>query len=152
MTCALLTNTVDVEHVFDRHPLQLTTTSPTKSQHIDGGDDDDEEEEDLCEVCEEHIEKEPWYYSCSECKHSFHVDCIPSVDRLSRIKLGSTVHVDGHDCPLTLTRQGFDGCGGLRCGFCGEDFKYSDNSLAYECCNCFTMIHHSCVVKSVLKG
>ncbi|XP_057794920.1 uncharacterized protein LOC131011144 [Salvia miltiorrhiza] len=131
--CALLPSTIG--HEFDQHPLQLTTK---ESRGAGGGD------EEFCEVCEERIEKELCYYGCSECNQSFHVDCIPSVDRLSRIKLGANIRVDGHGCQLALVGRDDAVCGGRRCGSCWGVLNLCDDGLAYECSQCFFGLHQKC--------
>ncbi|KAL1533971.1 hypothetical protein AAHA92_15749 [Salvia divinorum] len=140
--CALFPKTVG--HAFDQHPLRLTTAAP------EGGTSGTNEF--FCEVCEENIEIERWNYSCSECDQWFHVDCIPSIDQLSRIKLGSNVRLDVHGCPVSLVRRDDSVCGGRKCGSCRETLRLGDDGLAYECCNCFFGLHQNCAEKHLLKS
>ncbi|KAL6531244.1 hypothetical protein OROHE_014313 [Orobanche hederae] len=67
--CAMLPKTVT--HKFDPHPLQLTTNACAP---------------DICEICEKGIKEKVWRYSCESCDHSFHVDCIPCLDIMYKIK------------------------------------------------------------------
>ncbi|KAG6392088.1 hypothetical protein SASPL_146297 [Salvia splendens] len=145
--CALLPRTV--RHAFDPHPLLLTTTGPREAK---GGCSS--QDEFFCEVCEENLEGEGpprWHYSCGECDQWFHYDCIPSVDRLSRIKVGKDARVDVHGCPVALVRLEDGVCAGRRCGACGEKLKLGDDGLAYECSNCFFGLHQNCAKKHLLK-
>ncbi|XP_047942754.1 uncharacterized protein LOC125189525 [Salvia hispanica] len=135
--CALLPKTVS--HDYDQHPLRLTTKAPGGGANGAG--------EFFCEVCEERIDIEQWNYSCSECDQWFHVDCIPSVDQLSRIKLGSRVRVDVHGCPVALVRRDDSGCISRKCGSCRETLRLGDDGLAYECCDCFFGLHQNCANK-----
>ncbi|KAG6414099.1 hypothetical protein SASPL_126817 [Salvia splendens] len=124
--CALLPKTV--RHGYDQHHLRLAT----KAQ--EGGANGTDEF--FYEVCEERIDIEQWNYSCSECDQWFHVDYIPFIDRLSRIKLGCHVRVDVHGCPFALVRRDDSVCIGHKCGSCRETLRLGDDGLAYECCNC----------------
>ncbi|XP_042003787.1 uncharacterized protein LOC121752757 [Salvia splendens] len=135
--CALLPKTV--RHYYDQHPLRLTTNAP------EGGTNGTDEF--FCEVCEERIDIEQWNYSCSKCYQLFHVDCIPSIDQLSRIKLGSHVRVDVHGCPVELVRRNDSVCSGRKCGSCHEALRLGDDGLAYECSNCFFGLHQNCANK-----
>ncbi|KAL6531245.1 hypothetical protein OROHE_014314 [Orobanche hederae] len=67
--CAMLPKTVI--HKFDIHPLLLTTSACAP---------------DICEICEKGIEEKVWRYGCESCDQSFHVDCIPCLDIMYKIK------------------------------------------------------------------
>ncbi|CAA0818454.1 Unknown protein [Striga hermonthica] len=73
--CALLLDTVG--HKFDRHPLKLITSTSRRGE---------EEENRLCKICENEIDWRKWHYGCEECKQYFHANCIPCVDRLSKME------------------------------------------------------------------
>ncbi|GER31536.1 cysteine/Histidine-rich C1 domain family protein [Striga asiatica] len=140
--CALLPNRV--VHKFDRHPLKLVATTK-KDGHETG---ENEQQMLLCEICEMDIDKSCWYYSCTYCDHSFHIRCIPYFDHLSKIKLGYTVRVGCHDCPVASVRA--LSVDGYRCGDCGEHIRESDK-IAFECSKCYFRIHKKCVEKYVSK-
>ncbi|KAH6831773.1 hypothetical protein C2S53_010998 [Perilla frutescens var. hirtella] len=90
--CALLPTTLT--HKFDRHPLKLTTPTNisvfTSTNDVDA-DDSDAEMQHICDVCEMNIDKREWFYSCKQRDNSFHINCIPFVDRLSKLS--------PHSCP-----------------------------------------------------
>ncbi|GFQ05454.1 hypothetical protein PHJA_002689500 [Phtheirospermum japonicum] len=142
--CALLPDTVT--HKFDRHPLKLITTTTTLHHHRSLVVSDQNEEIMFCEICEEDIDREVWYYGCKECDQSFHIDCIPTLDHLSRIKFGftTTVRVPGHDCPLACVRalsvHGYP----CQCGHCERIIREYDE-IAFECSECYFRIHAMCV-------
>ncbi|KAH6767812.1 hypothetical protein C2S52_018795 [Perilla frutescens var. hirtella] len=82
--CALLPTTVS--HKFDKHPLKLTTSPKISLITTTTTNDDDSEEEmqHFCAVCETDIKERCWYYTCKQCDQSFHIACIPFLDRFSR--------------------------------------------------------------------
>ncbi|KAH6758010.1 hypothetical protein C2S52_023091 [Perilla frutescens var. hirtella] len=95
--CALLPTTLT--HKFDRHPLKLTTPTNisvfTSTNDVDADDSDaqhsEAEMQHICDVCEMNIDKREWFYSCKQRDNSFHINCIPFVDRLSKLS--------PHSCP-----------------------------------------------------
>ncbi|KAL3637324.1 hypothetical protein CASFOL_019623 [Castilleja foliolosa] len=140
--CALLPDTFT--HKFDKHPLKLL---------IGGRSQEEGEKEDdmFCEICEKDIvDYDHSYYGCKECDQCFHVDCIPGLDRLSRIKFGftSTARVKCHDCPLACVRA--VSVDGYRCGHCQEIIRESDK-LAFECSECYFWIHKKCAEKLLIQ-
>ncbi|KAL3619912.1 hypothetical protein CASFOL_034824 [Castilleja foliolosa] len=149
--CALLPDTIT--HRFDRHPLKLLITTQRlieADEHLQlverGGDHQEKEEDEkimFCEVCEVDMDDKYWHYGCKVCDQYFHVDCIPTLDRLSRIKFGfaSTVHVTCHDCPLECVRA--VSVDGYRCGHCQVIIRESD-IMAFECSECYFRIHQDC--------
>ncbi|KAH6757434.1 hypothetical protein C2S51_038831 [Perilla frutescens var. frutescens] len=150
--CALLPTTLT--HKFDRHPLKLTT-SPFKISVINSTTDDAEHSEaemqHICDVCEMNIDKKEWYYSCKQWDNSFHINCIPFLNRLSRLKFGVSVDVNFHDCPLTLVPQAT--LSGYHCDLCREKFKYIYPigfwmDCAYECTKCNYRVHGECATQS----
>ncbi|GFP89666.1 hypothetical protein PHJA_001110400 [Phtheirospermum japonicum] len=140
--CALLPDTVT--HKFDRHPLKLITTTTTLDHHRSPVVSDQKEEEDMfCEICEKDMDDALWYYGCKKCGQSFHIDCIPTLDKLSRIKFGftSTARVPGHNCPLACVRAlSIDG---YTCVHCERVIRESE-AIAFECSECYFRIHKLC--------
>ncbi|XP_073296447.1 uncharacterized protein [Primulina huaijiensis] len=131
--CALLPKTVT--HKFDKHPLTLITDS---SAVPDLGDDH------FCEFCEKDVNPRYWFYRCIECDHSFHVECIPSTGRYSRIKFGGTVVLNNchGDHPLTLVRM--LSVGSQTCGFCNEIIEGFKDGMALHCDKCDFWVHFIC--------
>ncbi|KAL3637269.1 hypothetical protein CASFOL_019568 [Castilleja foliolosa] len=148
--CALLPDTIT--HKFDRHPLKLLIDDNHLQLVVrSGGDQKKEDEETImfCEICEQDmIDNKRWYYGCKKCDQYFHVDCIPTLDRLSRIKFGftSTARVTCHDCPLACVRA--LSVDGYRCGHCQEIIRESDK-IAFECSDCYFRIHKKCAKKLI---
>ncbi|KAL3651707.1 hypothetical protein CASFOL_004709 [Castilleja foliolosa] len=140
--CALLPDTVT--HKFDKHPLKLLITTERLINQ------EEEKEEDMfCEICEDDVDDRSCYYGCKECDQCFHVDCIPGLDELSRIKFGftSTARVKCHDCPLACVRA--LSVDGYRCGHCQEIIRESD-IIAFECSDCYFWIHKKCAQKLLM--
>ncbi|KAI3472156.1 hypothetical protein Pfo_029644 [Paulownia fortunei] len=135
--CALFPDTV--RHKFDQHPLKLITTSKRPPSVIS-----QDQLEHFCEICEQDIDNKCWYYSCDRCDQSFHTDCIPFLDRFSRMRLGITVDVQCHDCPVTSVRALT--VYGYRCGYCQEIMRESEG-VAFECSKCYFRIHLDCASK-----
>ncbi|XP_057810302.1 uncharacterized protein LOC131024781 [Salvia miltiorrhiza] len=134
--CALLPTTIT--HKFDAHPLNLTTSTRDDTQQI-------------CEVCEEDIDKRCWNYSCNDCEQWLHVNCIPFLDRrFSRVKFGGSVGFKCHDCPLTGVREST--LAGYRCDCCKSKFRYENykkEHRAYECSKCCYKIHETCAMSEI---
>lgn len=80
-------------HEFDQHPLYLITSTNSSGRN------------DIREVCEEGIELKYWFYRWAKCDYSFHVNCIPSVGYLSKVKFGEKISMSCHSHPLTLKRM-----------------------------------------------
>ncbi|GER56542.1 cysteine/Histidine-rich C1 domain family protein [Striga asiatica] len=117
--CALIPNQVRYRK-FDPHPLYHWCYLE-KEQSI------------LCEVCENSIQSGEWHYRCHLCQQSLHFNCVPSVDRLSKIKFGFTVRVQGHPCPVACVRALSVYC--YMCGHCGKTIKEHNDEIAFECPN-----------------
>ncbi|KAG6389987.1 hypothetical protein SASPL_151463 [Salvia splendens] len=130
--CALLPKRVHFRK-FDQHPLHLITTAT-----INTGSD-----HDICEVCEEGIECKYWFYHCAICDYSFHVNCIPSLGHLSKVKFGGKSSLTCHSHPLTLTRMLTYGRN-ERCGYCHQIIPGLVDQPAFSCSQCDYWIHFSC--------
>ncbi|KAI3694537.1 hypothetical protein L1987_77504 [Smallanthus sonchifolius] len=79
--CALhLPNTI--KNKYDKHPLKLSYTpiENHKSQYF-------------CEVCEEVLNPEKWFYHCLECGQSIHSACAPLI--LQSEQDVNSLHVEG---------------------------------------------------------
>ncbi|XP_073119949.1 uncharacterized protein [Henckelia pumila] len=132
--CAFLPKTVT--HKFDEHPLTLVFAS--SSQHHS------DSTECFCEFCEEDIDPMYWFYHCAECDQSFHVDCIPSLGKFSKIKFGTgTVkHPSHNDHPLSLVRM--LSIGNQICGICHYIIEGFEDGMALHCADCDFWIHFLC--------
>ncbi|KAF7147484.1 hypothetical protein RHSIM_Rhsim03G0013000 [Rhododendron simsii] len=70
--CAILPRTV--RHRYDKHPFTLTYTPlPYRT------------DDDFCEICEDGIDSNRWFYHCGECDQYLHTDCILPVDQFSNM-------------------------------------------------------------------
>ncbi|KAF7147186.1 hypothetical protein RHSIM_Rhsim03G0013400 [Rhododendron simsii] len=70
--CAILPRTV--RHRYDKHPFTLTY-SPRPYQTDD----------DFCEICEEGMDSNRWFYHCEKCDQYLHTDCILPDDQFSNM-------------------------------------------------------------------
>ncbi|XP_042032881.1 uncharacterized protein LOC121779605 [Salvia splendens] len=131
--CALLPKRVHF-HIFDQHPLHLITTGTT--------------DHDICEVCEEGIECKYWFYRCAKCDYSFHINCIPSLGYLSKIKFGGKSSMPCHSHPITLKRMLTYGRN-ERCGYCHQIIPGLVDQAAFSCSQCDYWIHFSCARDSL---
>ncbi|CAA0824661.1 Unknown protein [Striga hermonthica] len=128
--CAFLPK--KVSHKFDKHPLELMFTGSPNGK-----------DECLCEVCEKDIDQQYWFYHCAICEQSFHVECIPTVGLLSKIKFGSTLDVSCHtDHPVALTRMLT--VGNQRCSYCSEIIEGFIDDMNFCCSECDFWIHYLC--------
>ena len=134
--CAVLPKKIRF-HKFDQHPLHLisTGTSSIGSDH------------NICEVCEEGIECKYWFYRCAKCDYSFHVNCIPSLGYLSKVKFGGKFSMSCHFHPLTLTRMLTYGRN-EKCGYCNQIILGLVDQAAFSCSQCDYLIHFSCAWNS----
>ena len=130
--CALLPKMVHF-HEFDQHPLHLITTGTSSS----GCD------HDFCEVCEEGIECKYWFYHCAKCDYSFHVNCIPSLGYLSKVKFGGKFDIPCHSHPLTLKRMLTYGRN-EKCGQCHKIIPGLVDKPAFFCSQYDYWIHFTC--------
>ncbi|KAG6391716.1 hypothetical protein SASPL_149474 [Salvia splendens] len=128
--CALLPKRVHFRK-FDQHPLHLITSNSIGS------------DQDICEVCEEGIECKYWFYHCAKCDYSFHVNCIPSLGYLSKVKFGGKLDIPCHSHPLTLTRMLAYGRN-EKCGHCHKIIPGLVDQAAFSCSQCDYLIHFSC--------
>ncbi|GER33122.1 cysteine/Histidine-rich C1 domain family protein [Striga asiatica] len=95
------------------------------------------------------IQSGEWHYRCHLCQQSLHFNCVPSVDRLSKIKFGFTVRVQGHPCPVACVRALSVYC--YMCGHCGKTIKEHNDEIAFECPKCYFRIHKDCCAKTLLS-
>ncbi|KAL3625947.1 hypothetical protein CASFOL_029496 [Castilleja foliolosa] len=135
--CALLPK--KARHKFDKHHLELVTSGWAEKECC------------FCEFCEEDIDQKHWFYHCGECDQSFHVKCIPSVGRLSRVKFGSTVDVPCHPRhPVVLTRMFMES--NQRCGYCKKIIPGFVDDMAFYCSECEFWIHFGCARDSCVAN
>ncbi|KAL8261578.1 hypothetical protein R6Q59_025627 [Mikania micrantha] len=143
--CALLLPKT-IKHKFDKHPLSLRY-DPAEDYSSDY----------FCEICEDELNPEKWFYHCSMCAWSMHTACAPlkleceqsTVSRLnnpvsffSNVKFGGTHEIIDHSHPLTFV-QGINADG--ECKVCHQKLWYS---MILKCIMCKFACHRSCVSKN----
>ncbi|XP_073278502.1 uncharacterized protein [Primulina huaijiensis] len=135
--CAFLPKTV--MHKFDKHPLTLIYDPAVQIPQ-----EENKENDYLCEFCEQDIDAKFWFYYCDKCDQSFHINCIPSTGKLSKIKFGYNIDLPRHvhDHPVTLTRMLT--MGSQRCGFCKRTIQGFVDHMAFHCSMCDFWIHFEC--------
>ncbi|XP_073138908.1 uncharacterized protein [Henckelia pumila] len=141
LRCALLPP--EVRHKFDEHPLQLIADGG----NLVGLSMEYLENCGFCDVCENPMDPSIWFYYCSECDQYFHVNCIPSVGKLSKIKFGGTLdRVGCHDHPVTSVRMLT--IGSQKCTYCNKIIQgFQDDYWAFHCESCNVWIHKKCARK-----
>ncbi|XP_051134157.1 uncharacterized protein LOC127253553 [Andrographis paniculata] len=122
--CALLP--LNVSHKRDRHPLKLSFSKISTIQS----------DRDFCEICEESMDTECWYYHCKECDTLFHIRCIPCVGEYSMIKFGGSIRLRGHVCSSPLTSTRLLTSYSFTCSLCEEVIDSRVDGIAFECIKC----------------
>ncbi|KAG4143214.1 hypothetical protein ERO13_D06G175800v2 [Gossypium hirsutum] len=113
-------------HKIDEHKLKLT-------YH-------DDKEQSYCDICEQYRDPSLWYYSCSICDTSAHLECV--LGNFLFLKDGSTLpnYEHDHDHGLKIFRkvEGFPKCS--ECGrFCQEEIVKCKEST------CNYILHCKCL-------
>ncbi|KAJ0673893.1 putative chromatin regulator PHD family [Helianthus annuus] len=137
--CALLLPET-IRHRYDKHPLSLAY-SPIENHEGDY----------FCEVCEEELNPNAWFYHCHECVQSIHTTCAPLVPQSKaylygglkvlrrQIKKRRIYKPECHPHPLSfLLGSRSDG----ECTKCGKDFYYD---YILKCSGCKFVIHVRCL-------
>ncbi|GFY96218.1 cysteine/histidine-rich C1 domain family protein [Actinidia rufa] len=110
--CATLPLTV--WYKFHRHQFKLTYEFV-----------EDDSDEYYCDICEEEMKPEPWFYNCAKCDYPSHVSCM--VGRHPRIKLGLILNVEDHPHNLRVIDEKQSRTNyvfiHLHCGQCKENRK-----------------------------
>ncbi|XP_073138906.1 uncharacterized protein [Henckelia pumila] len=142
LRCALLPR--EVRHKFDEHPLQLIADGGNLVGLSIYRDWKYLENCGFCEVCEKPMDPNIWFYYCSECDQYFHVNCIPSVGKMSKMKFGGTLdHVGCHEHPVTSVRMLT--IGSQKCTYCNKIIQgFQDDYWAFHCESCNVWIHKDC--------
>ena len=135
--CALLPKRIQFRK-FDQHPPHLITTGTSSTGSYN----------DICEVCEEGIECKYWFYHCAKCDYSVHVNCIPSLGYLSKVKFGGKFDISCHFHPLTLTRMLTYGRN-EKCGQYHKIIQELVDQVAFSCSQCNYWIHFSCAREGI---
>ncbi|KAJ0488345.1 putative chromatin regulator PHD family [Helianthus annuus] len=133
--CALLLPET-IRHRYDKHPLSLAY-SPIENHEGDY----------FCEVCEEELNPNAWFYHCHECVQSIHTTCAPLVPQSKaylygglkvlrrQIKERRIYKPECHPHPLSfLLGSRSDG----ECTKCGKDIYYD---YILKCSGCKFVIH-----------
>nr|GEX19226.1 zinc finger, PHD-type [Tanacetum cinerariifolium] len=93
-----------INHKVDKHPMKLTY-----------GPVENHKSEYFCEVCEEELNPNLWFYHCHECAYSIHTRCAPvivnfeaaidddrSLYEYLNIKFGGSYNIKGHEHSVSL--------------------------------------------------
>ncbi|KAM0020448.1 putative chromatin regulator PHD family [Helianthus debilis subsp. tardiflorus] len=134
--CALLLPEA-IRHRYDKHPLSLAY-SPVENHEGDY----------FCEVCEEELNPNAWFYHCHECVQSIHTTCAPMLIPQGKPYLNGGLKVlqgqekkrrvykpEYHPRPLSFL-YGTRGVGD--CAKCGRGI---DNNYILKCSECKFVIH-----------
>ncbi|KAF5776675.1 putative chromatin regulator PHD family [Helianthus annuus] len=135
--CALLLPET-IRHRYDKHPLSLAY-SPIENHEGDY----------FCEVCEEELNPNAWFYHCHECVQSIHTTCAPILIPQSKPYL-----YGGLKAPALLQKErgiykpeyhphrlSFT-LGSGHCTKCGDHFWAQ---YIFECSECKFVIHARCL-------
>ncbi|XP_074348467.1 uncharacterized protein LOC141687178 [Apium graveolens] len=123
-----------VKHRWDSHPLYLILSPQNVADHPHEYD---------CEYCSIKIDPSGWFYHCSTCDLSFHINCLDPFVWVSNMKFGATnIHGDSnsHQHSLTLVPNKKK----RRCQICGRDAFCLP---VLECSPCNYIVHAYCVGK-----
>ncbi|KAJ0677281.1 putative chromatin regulator PHD family [Helianthus annuus] len=134
--CALLLPET-IRHRYDKHPLSLAY-SPVENHEGDY----------FCEVCEEELNPNAWFYHCHECVQSIHTTCAPILIPQIKACLNGGLKVglsfekkrgiykpEYHPHPLSIL-YGTRGDGD--CAKCGRGI---DSNYILKCSECKFVIH-----------
>ncbi|CAL5337557.1 unnamed protein product [Camellia sinensis] len=113
--CALLSCTI--RHRYDKHPFSLLYFGT--------------EDEYYCEICEEEINPNCWFYHCGDCNQSLHTECISPVSSLQQQFITHEAHM--HTLALKETSK-------VPCAAC----KYNCSGFGFVCDSCDFVIHSRC--------
>nr|GEY66143.1 zinc finger, PHD-type [Tanacetum cinerariifolium]GEY82812.1 zinc finger, PHD-type [Tanacetum cinerariifolium] len=93
-----------INHKLDKHPMKLTY-----------GPVENHKSEYFCEVCEEKLNPNLWFYHCHVCAYSLHTRCAPvivnfeaaihgykSLYKFLNIKFGGSYNIKGHEHSVSL--------------------------------------------------
>ncbi|XP_012481404.2 uncharacterized protein LOC105796312 [Gossypium raimondii] len=121
-------------HKCDEHLLSLT-------DH----DDNCYSENHYCDICEESRDPNHWFYNCSTCDTSAHVNCV--LGPYPFLKLGSIHEGNDHPHPLTIVKKKYYYPDCDKCGRACVD-------VALECSKseCKYIVHWDCVVPYSLRS
>nr|GEW52034.1 zinc finger, PHD-type [Tanacetum cinerariifolium] len=140
-TCALFLPGI-INHKLDKHPMKLTY-----------GPVENHKSKYFCEVCEEKLNPNLWFYHCHECANSLHTRCAPvivnfeaainydykSLYEYLNIKFGGSYNIKGHEHSVSLA-LGSDADG--ICPICRYGLK---NRTIVKCLNCkLHAMHYGC--------
>ncbi|GKD54932.1 zinc finger, PHD-type containing protein [Tanacetum coccineum] len=101
--CALFLPRI-INHKLDKHPMKLTY-----------GPVENHKSEYICEVCEEELNPNIWFYHCHVCAYSLHTRCAPLIVNYEaairsrrclyeylNIKFGGNYNIKGHEHSVSL--------------------------------------------------
>ncbi|KAF7148771.1 hypothetical protein RHSIM_Rhsim03G0009700 [Rhododendron simsii] len=130
--CAILPRTV--RHRYDKHPFTLTY-SPRPNRTDD----------DFCEICEEGMDSNRWFYHCGECDQYLHKDCIVPVDQFSNmIYSNNWIPINSRKHPHRLIRVAANP--NASCSLCERS---NADSGHYRCPPCGFRLCDSCIKREI---
>ncbi|TXG75493.1 hypothetical protein E1A91_1Z011100v1 [Gossypium mustelinum] len=122
-----LTLPLTAQHSSDAHPFKLTYHE----------DDDNYSEGHYCDICEEERNPKHWFYHCSACNTSAHLECV--LQEYPFIKPGTIYTGNDHPHPVTFVKKvEFY----PECHKCGKHCL--DLSLQCKTVGCSYIIHWKC--------
>ncbi|KAH7857155.1 hypothetical protein Vadar_009667 [Vaccinium darrowii] len=96
------------------------------------------DEEYYCEICEEEIDPNCWFYDCGDCRRSLHTNCIWPLPQHS-------ITHESHSHPLALREGCFGGCAACKHDCYGFGFVCEENcdfSLHTRCASLPLTVAH----------
>ncbi|GKB80282.1 zinc finger, PHD-type containing protein, partial [Tanacetum coccineum] len=142
--CALFLPGI-INHKLDKHPMKLTY-----------GPVENHKSEYYCEVCEEELNPNIWFYHCHECAYSLHTRCAPVIVNFEaavrnstrsiywylNIKFGGDYNIKGHEHSVSLA-IGSDTDG--KCPICHRGMR---DYLIVKCLKCkLHAMHYFCCLR-----
>ncbi|KAI3772476.1 hypothetical protein L6452_03662 [Arctium lappa] len=138
--CALLFPRT-MRHKLDKHHMNLRylPVENHKSKYF-------------CEICEEEMDPNRWFYHCEVCVQSMHCACIPIIRRYEEsiltskksiyefwnIKFGGLYKVKGHQHSLSF------GLGIKRDGRCNTCARTFEGEMIFKCLKCKLAVDYYC--------
>ncbi|XP_076925511.1 uncharacterized protein LOC143588377 [Bidens hawaiensis] len=145
--CALLLPRT-IKHKYDKHALNLRYYP---AENHSG--------EYFCEICEDELNPNWWFYHCSMCASSMHTACAPvkhqcdrsaylwfeeSIFRYFNVKFGGRYKTEEHPHPVTFVQgTNYDG----QCNVCDRELQYD---MIFKCFTCKFASHYWCVRNAIV--
>ncbi|XP_010485025.1 PREDICTED: uncharacterized protein LOC104763339 [Camelina sativa] len=88
LSCASLPK--KIRHSSDEHPLTLFCGGKTGDKY-------------WCDICERELDPKKWFYTCSDCGVTMHVECV--IGDFSRLMPGSIIDIGGYGFEVVLNNH-----------------------------------------------